>query len=108
MKPLKQRLSKSLLAKLKARKITNKDAAMQLNVHENTLSRTVSQIQTKDPGKTTTYRKNVTQLAQIRQKVRDELAKSVIKGKLTAQQAAEKAGCTERTIYRHVAKYRPT
>jgi AraC-like DNA-binding protein len=107
-KPLAKRLTKRTLAQLQARKITNAQAAEQLGVSETYLSRTVAALQDKVPGTSMQKRSAAAKLYKTRQEQRDILAKRVNKGKLTIAAAAEQAGCSERTMFRYVAKYRPT
>lgn len=104
-KPLKDRLGKRLLDQLHTRKITNKEAAEQLGVSESYLSRTVAAFQDKVPGPTVLERKANSELARIRRQYRTKLAKDVIRNRTTIAEAANAAGCSERTMFRYVAQY---
>lgn len=105
-KPLKDRLGKRLLEQLHTRKITNKEAAEQLGVSESYLSRTVAAIQDKVPGQTVLERKANSELATIRRQYRTKLAKDVLRKRTTIAEAADAAGCSERTMFRYVERYR--
>lgn len=105
-KSLKDRLGKRLLEQLHTRKITNKQAAEQLGVSESYLSRTVAAIQDKVPGQTVLERKANSELATIRRQYRTKLAKDVIRKRTTVAAAADAAGCSERTMFRYVERYR--
>lgn len=105
-KYLIDRIPKRMLAALKKRKIRNADAAEELGVSETYLSRVVSSIQEKEPGKTTTERKAASHLYRTRLEFRDKLAKRVMKRQMTLEQAVREAKCSERTLFRHIAKYR--
>lgn len=106
-KPLKDRLTKTLLAQLRTRKIRNKDAAEQLGVSESYLSRTVAALQEKEPGKTVLARNEAHELATARRQHRERLAKEVKNGALDVETAAERANCSVRTMSRYVARYTP-
>lgn len=105
-KALINRLGKRLLAQLRTRKITNREAAEQLGVSEWYLSRVVRSLQEKEPGKTTAQRAEAAKLAATRTKMREILAKKVLKNQITLAEAALQANCTERTIQRYMALYR--
>jgi transposase len=106
-KPLKDRLTKALLDKLRRRKMLNSEAAAQLGVSESYLSRTVATMQEKEPGQTSTARKQAAELAQQRRQHRERLAKEVKNGDLDVNAAAQRANCSERTMQRYVAAYVP-
>jgi transposase len=106
-KPLKDRLTKTLLEKLRLRKLTNAEAAEQLGVSESYLSRTVATIQRKEPGKTLAARKAAHALAVQRRQHRERLAKEVKNGVLDVDAAAARAKCSVRTMSRYVAAYVP-
>jgi transposase len=106
-KPLKDRLTQALLQRLRTRKITNREAAEQLNVSETYLSRTVAAMQEKEPGVTTAERAAASELAAERRAYRERLAKDVKNGVVDIATAAKRANCSERTISRYVAKYVP-
>ena len=106
-KPLIERLNQRILKQLQTRKITNREAADQLGVSETYLSRTVAAIQTKEPGKSVELRKANAELAKIRKTFRIKLAKEVLKGRKLHDDAATEAGCSVRTIFRYVERYRP-
>ncbi len=106
-KPLEQRLTKKLLHALQTRKITNREAAEQLGVSETYLSRKVAAIQSKVPGETQPVREAAHKLFQTRRQFRERLAKKVLKSSMTVTQAAAEANCSERTMFRYVAAYRP-
>jgi AraC-like DNA-binding protein len=105
-KPLIDRLSKKLLDDLQKRKITNAQAAEKLGVSESYLSRTVAALQTKVPGETVQQRKANADLTRTRRQFRTKLAKEVIRGRKTVQAAATEAGCSVRTMFRYVERYR--
>lgn len=107
-KPLVDRLTPTMLERLRTRKIKNKDAAERLGVCETYLSRVVSSMQEKEPGQTTQQRSEASLLANERRHHRERLAKEVKNGQLDVAQAAERANCSERTIMRYVAAYVPT
>jgi AraC-like DNA-binding protein len=106
-KPLRDRLTKTLLEKLRTRKLLNAEAAAQLGVSETYLSRTVAAMQEKVPGETMLARKQATELATERRQHRERLAKEVKNGNLTVERAAERAHCSVRTMSRYVAAYVP-
>lgn len=106
-KPLAARLTKPLLEKLRKRKITNAQAAEQLDVSETYLSRTVAALQEKEPGKTTAARRAASKIAQERRLHRERLAKDVKNEVLALDAAAARAKCSIRTMQRHVAAYTP-
>lgn len=106
-KPLKDRLTKALLEKLRTRKITNAQAAADLGVCETYLSRTVAAIQEKEPGETMLARQQATELAAERRHHRERLAKQVKNGEITPEKAAVAAKCSLRTMARYVAAYVP-
>lgn len=106
-KPLKDRLGKRLLEQLRTRKITNKQAAEQLGVSESYLSRTVAALQEKEPGQSVIERKANSELAKTRRQFRTKLAKEVLRKRKSCEQAASEAGCSVRTMFRYVEKYRP-
>ena len=89
------------------RKLTNSQAAEKLQVSESYLSRTVAALQTKVPGQTVLQRKANADLTRTRRHFRTKLAKEVIRGRKTMAQAAKEAGCSLRTMFRYVEKYRP-
>lgn len=104
-KPLSERISKRMLEQLRTRKLSNAQAAAQLGISETYLSRTVAALQEKEPGQTTKARKAAAMLRETRTSIRQNLAKAVLKGTITVAQAAKRAGCNERTIYRYMAEY---
>jgi transposase len=101
LKPLKDRISTSVLKKLKTRKMTNAEAAEKYGVSPNYICRIVGEIQTKNPGSTPTTRKAASIAAAERKTFRTQLAKRCAAGKMTWAEAAEQAGCSVRTIYRY-------
>lgn len=106
-KPLSERISQADLNRFKARKLTNAELAEKYGVSETYLSRTVSAMGiTKEPGVTTEQREAAHKLFKARIDFRDRLAKEVIQGKTTFEKAVKAAKCTERTMFRHMAKYR--
>ena len=107
LKPLKDRLTPAILNRLHKRKITNAEAATLLHVSETHLSRTVAAIQGKVPGITAPQREAAAKLTKVRKEVRCVLAKKVLKNRITLADAAVQAGCSERTMSRYVALYRP-
>lgn len=106
LKPLAERLSKTMLQRLYDRKITNAQAADALGVSETHLSRTVAAIQGKVPGVNAAVRAAATKLHHARRTTRTELAKKVLADQLTIAQAAKRAKVSERTMFRYVALYR--
>ena len=106
-KPLRDRLTKALLEKLRTRKITNAEAAAQLGVSETYLSRTVAAIQEKEPGMSTMERAEASMIAAERRQHRERLAKEVKNGTLDVGTAAARANCSVRTMSRYVAAYVP-
>lgn len=105
-KPLIDRLNQRLLKQLAARKITNAQAAEQLGVSETYLSRIVASMQDKVPGETVIKRKANAALAKTRRDFRVKLAKEVLRNRKTYEDAASEAGCSVRTMFRYVEKYR--
>jgi transposase len=105
-KPLIERIPKRTLAALRTRKIKNAEAAEELGVSETYLSRVVAQLQAKEPGKTTAQREAAAKLYKTRIEFRDKLAKMVMKGTMDMAKACKEAKCSERTMFRHIAKYR--
>lgn len=105
-KPLRDRLNKALLNQLQKRKITNAEAAASLGVSETYLSRVVAAMQDKVPGKTAAVRAAAKKIYKARTETRSQLAKKVLKGRLTVEEAAEQANCSARTMFRYVAAYR--
>lgn len=105
MKTVLERLSKTLIAKLKARKVTTKEVAEQLGVHPTYLSKILAENGiTKVKGPTVAARLKRSVLVQTRDEFRKELAKQVKTGKMTYTKAAKRAHCSERTIYRLVSE----
>lgn len=105
-KPLIERIPKRMLEKLRTRKMKNSEAAEELGVSETYLSRIVASLQDKEPGKTTAEREAARKLYATRIEFRDKLAKAVMNNRMTMEQAVKQAKCSERTIFRHIAKYR--
>lgn len=105
-KPLIERLSPSLLEKLRTRKLTNAQAAEKLQVSESYLSRTVAALQTKVPGPTVQVRKANSDLTKTRRNFRVTLAKQVLNGRKSVTLAAKEAGCSVRTMFRYIERYR--
>ncbi len=105
-KTLSEKLTPRLLERLRTRKITNREAAEGLGVSSSYLSRTVAAMQKKEPGKTTAARKAAQKLYAARIEFRDKLAKQVLAGRRKLETACEMAQCTQRTMFRHMAKYR--
>lgn len=106
-KPLRDRLTKAMLEKLRTRKMLNAEAAAILGVSETYLSRTVAAIQSKEQGVTTAARVQAMQLAAERRQHRERLAKEVKNGNLDVATAAQRANCSLRTMSRYVAAYVP-
>lgn len=105
-KPLAERLNAALRKQLAERKVTNAAAAEALGVSETYLSRTVAAMGIeKAPGKTTAHRNARHELAALRNKHRETLAKSVNKGGMTIEAAAKAANCSVRTMFRWCEKY---
>jgi len=105
-KPLKDRLTKRVLERLRTRKVTNKEVAREMGVSESYLSRIVAGMQTKEPGQTVIERNANAQLAKTRRHFRTKLAKEVIRNRKTCTDAAAEAGCSERTMFRYIARYK--
>lgn len=105
-KPLIERLRKRDLELLRTRKATNAQMAEKYGVSEPYMSRVVASVQEKEPGKTTAQREAAAKLYKVRIEFRDKLAKQVMAGKRTMANACEQAGCSERTIFRHIEKFR--
>lgn len=105
-KPLIERIPKRMLKALAARRMKNAEAAETLGVSETYLSRVVATLQEKAPGKSTANRQAASKLYRTRIEFRDKLAKQVMYQRMTLTQACKEAKCTERTMFRHVAKYR--
>lgn len=105
-KPLIQRLTPTLLKQLQQRKVTNSEAADKLGVSHTYLSRVVSALQKKEPGKTIAHRKAASEIYGTRRQFREKLAKAVLAGRKTTPEAAAEAQCSERTMFRYVASYR--
>lgn len=103
--PLAERLNDVLLGQLKTRVVTNKAAAEALGVHPNYLSQVVAGMQDKLPGQVRAFRLGRSKLAKARNHTRQELAKQVHRGEITITKACKQANCTERTMYRWMAKY---
>lgn len=106
-KPLKDRLTVPLLEKLRTRKLTNAEVAGKLGVSETYLSRTVAALQDKVPGTTTKERAAKAKLAKARRQTRENYAVRVKNGELDTAAAATRAHCSERTMARYVAAYKP-
>jgi predicted transcriptional regulator YheO len=104
LKTLVERLSPTLLEKLRTRKITNAEAAAKLGVSETWLSHTVAAMQEKVPGSTVESREAASKLYRSRRDMRRQLAKKVAKGKLSIDEAASQAACSRRTMYRYVGQ----
>lgn len=105
-KPLRDRLTKDILNRLRTRKMSNKEAAQLMEVSEAYLSRTVAAIQDKEPGKTTARRAAAHKLAVARRQTREMYARQVKNGELDIRTAAKRAHCSERTMSRFVEAYR--
>lgn len=106
-KPLRDRLTKDILNRLRTRKLSNREAAEMFSVSEAYLSRTVAAIQSKEPGKTTAHRAAAHKLAVARRQTREMYARQVKNGELDIRTAAKRANCSERTMSRFVEAYRP-
>lgn len=106
-KKLKDRLTKPLLQKLRERKLTNAEAAAQLDVSISYLSRVVAAIQRKEPGKTMQARRAAHALVTQRRQHRERLAREVKNGNLDVNAAAKRAKCSIRTMERYVEAYTP-
>lgn len=106
-KPLIERLTPTLLERLRTRKVTNAQAAEKLGVTVSYLSRVVAALQRKEPGKTVQHRKAAHALVTQRRQHRERLAKEVKNGNLDVHAAAERANCSVRTMSRYVEAYVP-
>lgn len=104
-KPLRDRLTKTMLKQLRLRTLSNAEAAEQMGVSEHYLSRTVAAIQQKEPGQTLLARKTASKLATVRRQHRERLAKEVKNGTLGIATAARRANCSLRTMSRYVSAY---
>lgn len=92
-----------LLEMLRSRQITNRTVAAQAGVSEAYLARFLGALGVKkDRGEVVKQREAARDLAETRKKHRQRLAKAVVLGKKTIEQAAVQAGCSERTLYRYV------
>jgi predicted DNA-binding transcriptional regulator YafY len=94
------------LSDLQKRKTTNAQAAELLGVSETYLSRKVAAMQAKVPGTALQKRAAASTLYNTRRVFREQLAKKAAKGKMTVAEAAAEAECSERTMFRYVARYR--
>lgn len=106
-KPLRDRLTKAVLEKLRTRKMTNAEAADMYGVTMSYLSRVVASMQEKEPGPTNAARKAAALLAQQRRQHRERLAKEVLHGELDVNVAAKRARCSIRTMERYVSACTP-
>ncbi|WP_454735379.1 hypothetical protein [Cupriavidus necator] len=94
-----------LLDMLRQRQVTNRQVAAQAGVSEEHLARVLTKMGVrKVRGEVVARRAEVRTLAEERQKHRQDLAKSVLAGKRTIEDAAALAGCSERTLYRYIQK----
>lgn len=92
-----------ILEMLRLRQITNRTVAAQVGVSEAHLARVLAGLGVKKQrGEVVKQREAAKTLAETRKKHRQSLAKAVILGKKTIEQAAIQAGCSERTLYRYV------
>lgn len=94
-----------LLEMLRLRQVTNRQVAAQAGVSEEHLARVLASMGIqKVRGEVVARRAAVRELADERRKHRQNLAKSVISGKLTIETAAAQAECSERTLYRYIKR----
>jgi len=99
---LRTRITVAQLEDLRTRKITTRDLAKKLGVSECHLSRTYPGHKiNKEPPQPKQPKKV---LREIRNKFRITLAELVKQGTISAEEAAKRANCSSRTIYRHLAK----
>lgn len=104
---LADRLKISDLKALAARKVTNLEIAEKYRVSETYLSRVMVGLGwEKEPGTTGPAREAARKLFRARIEFRDKLAKEIIAGTRRFETACKMAGCTPRTMFRHVSKYR--
>lgn len=103
-KPLKDRLTKDILEKLRTRRMTNAEAAILFNVGANYMSRTVAAMQKKNPGKIVAKRAATSEKSKARQDKRRGLAIEAKAGTKSWANAARLAGCSVRTLYRYLEK----
>lgn len=94
-----------ILGKLINRTLTNKDLAAQLGYSTVYVSQTLKAMGLKKiKGEVADKRNKRSRLKQCRTEYRLEVARDVISKRITIEQAAKIAKCTERTIYRYVDK----
>lgn len=103
--PLIDRLDLPTLDKLHTRQITGAEVAAQLGVSGTHLSRVLSAEGFKKlPGPVLQKRKAITELVKTRHEYRQGLADKVAAKTITIEQACAKAKCSERTMWRYIAK----
>lgn len=89
---------------LRNREVTVRALAKKYGVTEFHFSRTFAGSKiNKIPGRVVTHRKEKQHLRLIRNSFRDNLALQVKAGRLPVKEAANRAHCSLRTMYRHVA-----
>jgi hypothetical protein len=103
--PLPKRISKTVLERLRKRKMTNAEAAEHYGVSVTYLSRVVAAMQDKVPGPVRQSRAANAAIYAQRKRTRETLAKAVARGDKGLEKAAEQANCSVRTMRRYVAQY---
>lgn len=104
---LKERLTPALIKALEDRTLTNDQVADRLGVNPSYLSTVFNTLSKKAPGKVREERKQMSKLVKSRKQIRIREAKKVLRGTRTLAQAAENAGCSERTMRRYVEQVAP-
>jgi hypothetical protein len=105
MDHLKYRLPKPLLRQLRKREITTKAAAEILGVNANYLAIVLARIGfAKDPTTAPNNRKEASEARIIRLANLQDIARRLYKNEIDITQACELGNCSDRTIYRHLAK----
>jgi AraC-like DNA-binding protein len=108
-KPLRERLTPDIVAKLQSREMSDAEAASMLGVNTNYLNyvfNTVLGLKRKR-GKVAEKRQAEALLAESRRQLRIREAKKVCKGTKTLEKAAKAANCSVRTMRRYVDKVAP-
>jgi AraC-like DNA-binding protein len=105
MDHLKHRLPKLLLRRLRKREITTKAAAEELGVNASYLSTLLAKLGfAKDPATTSSNRKEAAEARAERLANLQDIARRLYKNEIDITQACELGNCSDRTIYRHLAK----